>query len=145
MTFFLTIITGFLIFVSGQFFLKLVLEPIVAFKESLGSLSAFCLRNRGRITNAAATLDEQNELRLIVSTILSKKQAIPFYSRLSSFLGLPSSENLLLACKNLNFVAYEMCKETAMHKEGTVGCTKIVFELHETSKLLDLRLDFESL
>ncbi|WP_182037418.1 hypothetical protein [Vibrio diabolicus] len=145
MTFFWTVITGFLIFVSGQFFLKLVLEPIVAFKESLGSLSAFCLRNRAKITNANASLEEQNELRLIISTMLSKKQAIPFYTQLSSVLGLPNSENLLLACKNLNFVAYEMYKETAMHKDTTVGCTKIVMELHETSKLLDLRLDFESL
>ncbi|EKO3594195.1 hypothetical protein P0F40_003530 [Vibrio metschnikovii] len=141
MTFFLTIITGFSIFVLGQFFLKLVLEPIVAFKESLGSLSAFCLRNRASITNAAATLEEQNELRLIVSTILSKKHAIPFYSQLSSVLGLPSSENLLLACQNLNFVAYEMYKETTMTKQYG----QIVFKLHETSKLLGLRLDFEAL
>lgn len=138
-------ISGFLIFVFGQFFLKLVLEPIVAFKESLGSLSAFCLRNQGKITNGNATLEEQNELRLIISTILSKKQAIPFYAELSAVLVLPNSENLLLACKNLNFVAYEMYRETDMHEDTTVKYEKIVMELHKTSKLLDLRLDFESL
>ncbi len=141
----LTVVSGFLVFVLGQFFLKLVLEPIVSFKEALGSLSAFCLKNRAKITNANASLDDQNELRQIISTILSKKEAIPFYIKISWLLNLPSENNLLNACKNLNLIAYEMCKETARHKDGTVGCTQIVFELHATSKLLDLRLDFETL
>ena len=141
----LTVVSGFLVFVLGQFFLKLVLEPIVSFKESLGSLSAFCLKNRAKITNANASLSEQNELRQIISTILSKKEAIPFYSKIANPLRLPSEFDLLKACKNLNFVAYEMCKDTATYQTGTIGCTKIVFELHETSELLDLRLDFESL
>ncbi|ELB2836537.1 hypothetical protein [Vibrio alginolyticus] len=141
----LTVVSGFLVFVLGQFVLKLVLEPIVSFKEALGSLSAFCLKNRAKITNANASLDDQNELRQIISIILSKKEAIPFYSKVARLLKLPREVDLLKACKNLNFVAYEMCKDTATHKTGTVGCTQIVFELHATSDLLDLRLDFETL
>ena len=39
---FLTILAGVSVFVIGQFVLKLILEPIVSFKESLGALSAFC-------------------------------------------------------------------------------------------------------
>ncbi|WP_228010110.1 MULTISPECIES: hypothetical protein [unclassified Vibrio] len=73
----LTVVSGFLVFVLGQFVLKLVLEPIVSFKEALGSLSAFCLKNRAKITNANASLDDQNELRQIISIILSKKRSNP--------------------------------------------------------------------
>ncbi|QKU90880.1 hypothetical protein HPY16_14475 [Vibrio cholerae] len=141
----LTVVSGFLVFVLGQFVLKLVLEPIVSFKEALGSLSAFCLKNRAKITNANASTGDQSELRQIISTILSKKEAIPFYSKVARLLKLPSEVNLLKACMNLNFVAYEMCKDTATHKTDTVGCTKIVMELHVASNLLDLRLDFETL
>lgn len=141
----LTVVSGFLVFVLGQFVLKLVLEPIVSFKEALGSLSAFCLKNRSKITNANASLDDQDELRLIISTILSKKEAIPFYPKVARLLRLPSEVDLLNACKNLNFVACEMCKDTATHTQDITGCMKIVMELHTTGNLLDLRLDFEKL
>ncbi len=40
---FLTILAGVSVFVIGQFVLKLILEPIVSFKESLGALSASVL------------------------------------------------------------------------------------------------------
>ena len=145
MTIFITVISGFSIFVLGQFFLKLVLEPIVAFKESLGMLSAFCLKNRAKITNAHASLDHQEELRQLISTILAKKEATLFYSKLAWVLHLPSDSSVLKACRKLNLVAYEMCKDSARHKTGTVGCTEIVFNLHDASKLLRLRLDFTEL
>ncbi|HCH5920277.1 TPA: hypothetical protein NK048_004818 [Vibrio parahaemolyticus] len=141
----LTVLSGFLVFVLGQFVLKLVLEPIVSFKEALGSLSAFCLKNRAKITNANASLNEKSELRQIISTILSKKEAIPCYSKVARILRLPSEIDLLKACQNLNFVAYEMCKDTVTHPKGTVDYTKIVYLLHATSGLLALRLDFEAL
>ena len=86
---FFTIIAGVTVFVLGQFVLKLVLEPIVSFKESLGNLSAFCLRNRSKISNANATSELSDELKQITATIISKKQAIPFYSALAYPLGLP--------------------------------------------------------
>lgn len=145
MTIFITVISGFSIFVLGQFFLKLVLEPIVAFKESLGMLSAFCLKNRAKITNAHASLEHQEELRQLISTILAKKEATLFYSKLAWILGLPSDSCVLKACQKLNLVAYEMCKDSARHKTGTVGCTEIVFNLHDAGKLLCLRLDFQEL
>ena len=145
MTIFITVISGFLIFVLGQFFLKLVLEPIVAFKESLGLLSAFCLKNREKISNANASLEHQEELRLLISTILAKKESTLFYVKLAFLLNLPDEDSILKACQKLNLVTYEMCKDTARHKTGTVGCTEILFNLQDASKLLRIRLDFNEL
>ncbi|WP_075498456.1 hypothetical protein [Moritella viscosa] len=143
MTIIITVVSGVFVFVLGQFFLKLVLEPLVSFKESLGLLSAYCLKNRASITNANASLDEQDELRKIISTILAKKEATPFYSQIAWLLRLPDEENLLKACQKLNLIAYEMCRDTAKHKTGTAGCSEIIFNLHDTSSLLGLRLDYQ--
>ncbi|WP_193332714.1 hypothetical protein [Pseudoalteromonas ulvae] len=74
---FFTILAGVAVFVTGQFILKLILEPIVSLKESLGELSAFCLRNRAKITNANAnanaTLEMQLEFKFLGSKLISKR------------------------------------------------------------------------
>lgn len=66
MSIFLTIFAGVSVFVLGQFILKLVLDPIVSFKESLGTLSAFFLRHQAKITNANASDKMQNELKILI-------------------------------------------------------------------------------
>ena len=38
---FLTVLSGVLVFVLGQFILKLVLDPIVELKRKIGEISAF--------------------------------------------------------------------------------------------------------
>lgn len=88
---FLTILAGVSVFVIGQFVLKLILEPIVSFKESLGALSAFCLRHTAKITNCAATPDDRKEMHLVISMILVKKQGIPFY-QLPGYCGYRQSK-----------------------------------------------------
>ena len=142
---FYTILAGVAVFVTGQFILKLVLEPIVSLKESLGELSAFCLRNRAKITNANATLEMQQELKCLGSTLISKRQAIPFYSFFACILRLPKEKDLIESCRSLNFISAEMVKETSRHQGNLQGPVQILFELQKVSHLLGVRLDYSEL
>lgn len=141
---FLTVMVGVSVFVFSQFILKLVLEPIVSFKESLGSISGFFLRYNAKITNGNADSELQDELRVLVSTVISKKEAIPFYRFFGFILGLPSERKLLEGCRNLNYVGYEMNKDTAP-SSGKPNCIEISKHLNETADLLKIRLDYREL
>lgn len=141
---FLTVMAGVSVFVVSQFILKLVLEPIVSFKEALGSISGFFLRYNAKITNGNADSDLQHDLRILVSTVISKKEAIPFYRFIGFILGLPSEKRLLEGCRNLNFVGYEMNKDTAS-ASGQPNCIEISKHLNETADLLKIRLDYREL
>jgi hypothetical protein len=135
---------GVSVFVVSQFILKLVLEPIVSFKEALGGISGFFLRYNAKITSGNANSDLHYELRILVSTLISKKEAIPFYRLFGFILGLPSENKLLKACRNLNFIGYEMNKDTAS-KPGQQNCIEISTHLNETADLLKIRLDYKEL
>lgn len=101
---FLTIIAGVSVFVLGQFFLKLILDPIVSFKTVLGEVSALFLREQAKITNAQASAEIQQEIKRLSSSILAHRQAIPFYRWVRFLFRLPSEEALISACKSLNWI-----------------------------------------
>ncbi|MDO6686671.1 MULTISPECIES: hypothetical protein [unclassified Agarivorans] len=136
-----TIIAGVTVFVIGQFILKLVLEPVVSYRESLGSISAFFLQNRAAITNFNATKDMQEELRVLIATVLAKKEAVPAYSVVSQLLFLISDRDLINGCQVLNLVAYEMNSQTAMKRE-LEGSISLERELKKAGSLLKIRVDF---
>lgn len=142
---FFTVLAGVAIFVLGQFILKLVLEPIVSFKESLGHLSAFCLRYRAKITNANASIELQNELKVLTSTILSKSESIPFYSAFARVLGLPNQAAIVESCRLLNGISYEVVNETSQQKGKLNGPVEILMDLQRVSELLKVRLDYSEL
>ena len=145
MAIFLTISTGVSVFVLGQFILKLSLEPIVSFKESLGTLSAFCLRNRAKISNANASIEMQNEMQQIISTIISKRQSIPMYSFFSLILRLPSEKRIIDGCRALNGVCAKMVKENSHSQVPLSVPITILMELEKVSELLGVRLDFKEI
>lgn len=140
-----TILAGVTVFVTGQFILKLVLEPIVSLKESLGELSAFCLRNRAKITNANATLEMQQELKCLGSKLISKRQAIPLYGFFAFLLRMPSEKDIIESCRSLNLISTEMVKETSRHQGNQEGPIQILLELQKISNLLGVRLDYSEL
>jgi hypothetical protein len=141
---FLTVMAGVSVFVVSQFILKLVLEPIVSFKESLGGISGFFLRYNARITNGNADPELQRDLRIVISEVMAKKEAIPFYRFFGFILGLPSEKKLLEGCRNLNFVWYEMNKDTASIS-GQPNCIEIATHLNKVADLLKIRLDYREL
>lgn len=101
----LTITAGVSVFVIGQFILKLILDPLVSFKNVLGELSAFFLREQAKITNAHATDEIQLELKRLSSSILTAKHAIPFYGLSRLIFMLPSEKSIISACKSLNWIS----------------------------------------
>lgn len=141
----LTILSGVTVFVFGQFILKLVLDPIVSFKESLGGLAVFCLKYRAKLTNITATLEMQSELRNIISTIISKHQAIPCYDIFSKALQLPSEKDIFESCRLLNLVAYGIVKETSQNQGSLNDSVNIIMTLNKVSKLLKIKLDYSEL
>ncbi|QBQ55775.1 hypothetical protein [Nitrosococcus wardiae] len=102
MTMFATIFAGVSVFVLGQFVLKLVFEPIVAFKEVQGELSHLFLFHQAKITNAYRTQVLHDEVRRISAQILAKKEA---YRLLSQLFGLPREQTVIDACRALNRIA----------------------------------------
>jgi len=80
-------LSGVSVFVLGQFVLRLVLDPIVEFKKTLGELSALFLMEQASITNAKATPKTQEDLRRLSSTLVSNKQAIPYMGCQHFYLG----------------------------------------------------------
>ncbi len=138
---YLTVMAGVLVFVLSQFILKLVLEPIASFKESLGSLSAFGLLYHRIIVNGTANSELQHDLRIIISTLLSKKEAIPFYSIVGFIMGFPTGKKLLEGCRKLNYVGTEMNKDTAM-QPGSPNCIEITEHLYAAGELLKARVNY---
>lgn len=140
---YLTVLAGVAVYVISQYFLKLVFEPIISLKEALGDLSAFCLKYHAKITNGRADEKMHNELRDIVSKILSKQNAIPFYMLIRLFFGLPSKPRTLKGCKCLNYVGYEMNHDIKVDKKS--DCSAIYKELKEAESFLKLRLTYDEL
>lgn len=136
---FLTILVGVTVFVIGQFILKLVLDPIVSFKESLGSLIAFCLKNKASMANRTASEKIQNELRDIISTLIIKMNAIPFYKVFSFVPSLPKEQNVQEACLLLNDISYSINKDTAKHCGDILH---VFMELEKVSNLLGVKLKY---
>jgi hypothetical protein len=133
------IISGVIVFVVSQFILKLVLEPIVSFKQSLGSFMAFCLRNKAPMTNRNASEEMQNELKDIISSLIFKQYLIPCYKVFSLIGFLPKENNIREACLLLNGISYSINKDTAQNSGDIL---EVFFELNKVSTLLGVRLDY---
>jgi hypothetical protein len=138
-----TILAGVSIFVLGQFFLKLVLEPIVDFKRSLGELSAFFLREQSKITNAHCTVEIENELKRLSSTLLANKQAVPFYNFFSMLRCLPLPENLNSACGSLNLISYYISPNNPGDEVNV--CSEIHSEMSNVATKINVQIRYSSL
>ena len=115
----LTVFAGVSVFVVGQCVLKLVLEPVVEMKNTMGKITALFLREQASIVNALCTADVIGEIKCLASELQARKQAIPGYKFWSFLLGLPSSEKLIDACRSLNSISYSVdsaADESDRHK-----------------------------
>jgi hypothetical protein len=113
----LTVIAGVSVFVLGQYFLKLVLEPIVALREKLGELSHLFLFNQAMITNAHSTRELVEEVKQMSAQLLAKIEAILGYRWLYFIFGLPAKQNFTEACWSLNLISHLLME----HNENSVS------------------------
>jgi hypothetical protein len=136
---FSTILVGVTVFVLGQFILKLALDPIVLFRETLGELSAIFLQNQAEITSATAPMSTQNEIRKLTSTILAHKQAIPFYRVFSFILRLPTEEAVSDSCLSLNWLSYNVIAE----RPNTKSNIDVYQEIDKHMRIINKKLNIQ--
>lgn len=109
----LPIVVGVMVFAFSQYFLKLILEPIIEFRKLLSEISHTLLFHQGTILSGDS---DDKELHANISALSAKLRAsaylIPFYTWLNRLyiFGLPKKENILLACRELNILSYGVLK-----------------------------------
>jgi len=106
MTIFLTILSGTLVFVLGQIFLKLVIEPVQKLRNTIASVGYVLVKFAHIIHNSdqvdqAERLSVFKELRALSAQIYSDTQLVPFYSISRRIFGLPSEQNIYQGSKNI--------------------------------------------
>ena len=146
-----TIIGGFLIFVSGQFVLKLVIEPVQELKKSLSFVSYLLLLHQAKLRGATSNKEIADEIKSKSADILSKSSLIIGDGRLFlKIFGLPSKSNILLASKELISISYGMLEESkAIQDSPNYNAKKIDFPkqntkaISEVAKLLGIRTSYE--
>jgi hypothetical protein len=113
-----TVLGGVLVFVIGQIVLKLIIEPVQELKRSLGSTCHSLLLHQAKLTNAASDRDIAGEMKLKSAEILSKSQAVLWYSLVRIVFGLPSEVRLLKASHQLNRLYYGMIEESKKFEDS---------------------------
>ena len=138
----LTILVGVSIFVIGQVLLKLLVEPIVSLKTSIGELSALFLREHACVTNASATEATQQALKNLTSRILSHKQAIPLYPICAIVFGLPSEKKLIDSCSSVNYIAHYAVKSASEEKSKFGVAVEIHKEMKNISQKMKILVEY---
>lgn len=99
------------VFVISQYFLKLILEPIIQFRRILSDISHTLLFTQDKIlTGKSDDIEMHDKIAELSAHLRSSVYLIPFYTVLSGLkiFGLPKRDNILLACKKLNTLSYPL-------------------------------------
>ena len=105
------IFVGVIVFVLSQYFLKLILEPIIQFRRILSDISHTLLFYQGEILSGnSQDLEMHKKIAELSAQLRSSVYLIPFYSYLFKVkvFDLPKRENILLACRKLNTLSYPL-------------------------------------
>ena len=99
MQIFLTIISGVAVFVLGQIFLKLVLEPVHRFKTTVSDISYALVFYADIYTNPGITGEEREaetkqKLRTLSSELNAATYLIPKYEWVRFLFGLPDRDKV---------------------------------------------------
>jgi len=109
---FITIITGLIVFVLSQLFLRLVLDPITNMQKVIAEI-AFALINYNQIIQNEIKYDdeyklESEELRKLASRLYASWKLVPKYSKFRWIFGLPIQNSILRSCKLLFLLSYNL-------------------------------------
>jgi len=119
-TAFLTVITGTLVFVLGQFFLEFVLRPIRKYKE-LKAETAFCLRfYRAKFSNCTVDEAAQEAAKELAAKFIAYSQEKPFW------LGV-RKKDLLECCQELTMLCH--CVRGKKDARTAYNCEKKIIEI----------------
>ena len=106
MDIFKTIVTGVAVFVLGQIFLKLVIEPIQKLRETIAEVAYYLANDHAVIHNADVVAKKiaqtaSSNLKQLGARLVSGQQLIPFYSVFRTLLSLPKKANIKSASQKL--------------------------------------------
>ena len=134
-TVFETVVAGVSVYVLGQ----IIIEPILEFRNLLGRVTQFFLRNQGEMISAEGSESTQNELFVLASELLQKRQSIIWYSGLSFLYGLPSSDKVLDAAKSMNQIG----NRVRTGKEERAGEQEKIYEaMHNIERCLGVNVSY---
>jgi hypothetical protein len=141
MTIFFTIIAGVFVFCLSQYFLKLILEPIIEFRKILSDISHILLINQSEILNGNTREDLHESIAKLSAKLRSCTHLIPFHNVLykAKIFGLPKKENILLGCRELNILSY--CYFNSSN-DASEKATKNENTLKKISQLLSIETTF---
>jgi len=112
-TIFTTVLSGVTVFILGQTFLKMVIEPIQKLKNTIANV-AHCLRNDASIFMNADIASEKEshaiykKLRDLGSQLNADLHLIPFYGFFHRVFGLPNFSMVQEASDKLFAMSYHM-------------------------------------
>jgi len=136
---FQTIFAGVTVFVLGQFIIKLILEPLVKFREGLGEVSALFLRHQAKITNANGDDEISRLIKEAGSQLIARKQAIPLYWAVRQIFWLPSGQELLRGCRGMNFIA----TTCSLVEKPANAAQQITQEMTQVEKSLGIVISYQ--
>ncbi len=141
MSIFSTVISGVLVFVVGQFILKLTLEPIVDLKKVFGEISALFLSRQAKIRNANADQQTANEIKRLSASLLSQKQAIWGYNLFIHLLQLPKNDSIIDACGALNMLSYLVFRTDKRNQDENVYA-RITEQMETVDRCLKIKTKY---
>lgn len=146
---FSTVLAGVFVFVLGQIFLKLIIEPAQELKRTLGAVSHILLVHQAKLTNATSDRGIADEVRAKSAEIVSKHHTILWYPLTRLLFGLPSKQALLSASMELNSIHYGMLPESkeyessvAFNGKKTDFALQNVGAMSEVARLLRIKTSY---
>jgi len=135
------IVVGVIVFALSQYFLKLILEPIIQFRKLLSDISHTILFNQAAILSGETKKTLHQNISELSAKLRSSVYLIPFYTFLCKLklFGLPRKENVLLACRKLNILSYGVLNDIQEVSEVAQRNEKI---LKDISKLLSIETTY---
>jgi hypothetical protein len=136
------IVAGVIVFVISQYFLKLILEPIIEFRRILSDISHTLLFHQGKIlTGKSDDLNMHDKIAKLSAQLRSSVYFIPFYNilfRLRIF-GLPKRDHILFACRKLNTLSYPLQYPDEEQQDTEKRILKTLIDI---SKLLSIETTY---
>jgi hypothetical protein len=136
------IFIGVVVYAASQYFLKLILEPIIEFRKHLSEISHTVLLHQVVILSGDANDKElQGRLSALSAKLRSSVYLIPYYSLLNKLriFGIPKKENILLACQQLNRLSFKVLK---LEKDPSRVANENEASLKEISRLLNIETTY---
>ena len=107
---------GVSVFVIGQIFLKWIIEPIQDFRKVISEILFYLTNYHDTIHNAkiyekSDALSVGKNLERLGASLLASQRLIPCYAMVHKILGLPNSEEIILASNRLSLISKRMFGE----------------------------------